>query len=260
MFNNTDVQNQAAPATDVEDQVTPVLHLPTFTATDAAPWFQRVEALFRLRGIRSSSKKADFVIGALPADVFSRISRWLASKGTDAIVYEDLKPAVILQCEPPPEEKSQRLLNLLRTPLGDQRPSDALREIWSLTTVLQSDGTSTELDLKRVLWMARLPAEIRTHITNFASRPEDELMQLADSVRGTTRFAQPLTTAACFMDVSNNDQDEIALATQQRRPPPRYSNQRPPPDASHGTLCFFHRRFGRDARNCRPPCSLSKNL
>ena len=239
---------------------TPVLHLPAFTATDPAPWFQRVESLFRLRGITSSSKKADFVIGALPADVFSRISRWLASKGTDAILYEDLKPAVIRQCEPSPEEKSQRLLELLRTPLGDQRPSDALREMWSLTTILRPDGTSADLDLKRVMWMARLPADIRTHITNFASRSDDELMQLADSVRGTSRISQPMTAAAYHVDAYTNDDDEFALAAQQRRLPPRSSIQRPVPDVPRRTLCFFHKRFGRDARNCRPPCYFSKNM
>ena len=58
---------------------TPNLQLPAFTPTDPAPWFQRVESLFRLRNVTASSKKADFVVGALPPDMFSMISRWLTT-------------------------------------------------------------------------------------------------------------------------------------------------------------------------------------
>ena len=76
---------------------TPVLHLPAFTATDVAPWFQRVEALFRLQNVKSSSTKADYIIGALPAEVFSRVSRWLASKGSNTIIYSELKTTIIRQ-------------------------------------------------------------------------------------------------------------------------------------------------------------------
>ena len=238
----------------------PVLHLPAFTPDDATPWFQRVEAQFRLREIKSSSKKADFVIGALPADVFSRLSLWLGEQTSDSIKYEDLKPAIIQQCEPSPEEKSQRLLELLRTPLGDQRPSDAFREIRSLSRMLQPDGTSSKLDLERVLWMTRLPTDIRTHITDFASRPEKDLLRLADSVRSTSRFAQPTSIAAACHEDDDPEVDDRIFAVQQKRKGFRSNAQKTVPDAPRKALCYFHRRFGRDARNCRPPCDFSKNL
>ena len=76
----------------------PVLNLPPFTATDAAPWFHRVEALFRLRTIQSTSRKPDYVIGAHPPEVFSQISDWLMNQGTDAILYDDLKHQIIERC------------------------------------------------------------------------------------------------------------------------------------------------------------------
>ena len=237
---------------------TPNLQLPAFTPTDAAPWFQRVEALFRLRNVTASSKKADFVVGALPPEIFSMISRWLATRGSEAILYEELKTEVILQCEPTPEEKSQKILELLRMPLGDQRPSAALRELRTLSSVLRPDGTSTELDLVRVLWMLRLPQDIRTMITNFADRTDSDLMKLADSLRGTSRLSTP-TAAAVANEPESADEDEhFAMAAQQRRP--RSSNQRPVPDVSRRTLCYYHKRFGRDAKNCRSPCFYSKNM
>ena len=186
------------------------------------------------------------------------ISRWLATRGTEAILYEELKTEIILQCEPTPEEKSQKILELIRMPLGDQRPSAALRELRTLSSVLRADGTTAELDLVRVLWMLRLPQDIRTLITNFAERTDSDLMKLADSLRGTSRLSTPAAAAAAHEPETTDDEELLAMAAQQRRP--RSSTQRPVPDVSRRTLCYFHKRFGRDARNCRPPCFYSKNM
>ena len=183
----------------------------------------------------------------------------MANRGTEIILYEDLKTEIILQCEPTPEEKSQKILELLRMPLGDQRPSAALRELRTLSTVLRADGTTADLDLVRVLWMLRLPQDIRTLITDFAERSDKDLMKMADSLRGTSRLSTTATAAAAAQEADLTDEDEsYAMAAQQRRP--RSSNQRPVPDVSRRTLCYFHKRFGRDARNCRPPCYYSKNM
>ena len=235
----------------------PVLTLPPFTSTDAAPWFHRVEALFRLRTITSASRKADYVIGALPPEVFSQISDWLTRQGTDAILYDDLKQQIIQRCSPTPEERSKRLMDLLRLPLGDQRPSTAFREMKALSTMLQPDGSTTSLDLLRVLWLLRLPQDIRAMITGFASRSEDDLLSQADSLLGASTLAATSSAAAVTVP-DDTDDDPYAMAAQQRRP--RGGSQHPPAEGSRRSPCYFHKRFGRDARNCRPPCSWSKNM
>ena len=249
----------APDASGVTIAATPNLQLPAFTPTDAAPWFQRVEALFRLRNVTASSKKADFVVGALPPDIFSMVSRWLNARNDDPILYEDLKTEVILQCEPTPEERSQKIMDLLRMPLGDQRPSAALRELRTLSSVLKPDGTTADLDLVKVLWMLRLPHEVRTLIPNFAEKADNDLMKLADSLRGTSRLSATPAAAAAHEPEVLDEYDDYAMAAQQRRP--RSSNQRPFPDAPPRSLCYFHKKFGRDARKCRYPCSYySKNM
>ena len=129
----------------------PHINLPPFTSSDAAPWFKRVEALFRLRAITSASRKADYVIGALPAEIFSQISDWLITQ-TDTVIYDDLKQQIIQRCSPTPEERAKKIMELLRLPLGDQRPSAAFREMKALSTILKADGSTEPLDLIRVLW------------------------------------------------------------------------------------------------------------
>ena len=245
------------PATDASGLVAaaPVLNLPPFTSTDAAPWFQRVEALFRLRAITSASRKADYVIGALPAEVFSQVSDWLVSQGTDTILYNDLKQQIILRCSPTPEERAKKIMDLLRLPLGDQRPSSAFREMKALSTILQPDGSTAPLDLVRVLWLLRLPQDIRSTITDFASRSEADLIKQADSLVGASTLATTSSAAAATLPEDDED-DPYAMAAQQRRP--RNGSQRPPPVGSSRSLCYFHKRFGRDARNCRPPMLLFK--
>ena len=258
--------------------------LPTFSTTNPAPWFLRVEALFRIKKITGNTK-SDYVIAALPKDVFNRISTWLAGRGSDTIPYDELKAKIINHCEPSPEEKSQRLLDLLRLPLGDQRPSDALYEIRNLTTILNADGSTTNIDLSRVLWLLRLPHDIRTHITDFTGKTDQELARQADSLRGTSKLAlaHPSTSAAATTDPSatpetedNEEDDENIAAAQQRRQRPsnhrqfsntfhqrrfsNFSNQRQFSGFSRRPICHFHQRFGREARNCQPPCSYSKNL
>ena len=258
--------------------------LPTFSSTNPAPWFLRVEALFRIKKITGNSK-SDHVVAALPEEVFNRISTWLANRGSDTIPYEELKAKIITYCEPSPEEKSQRLLDLLRLPLGDQRPSDALYEIRNLTTILNADGTTTNIDLSRVLWLLRLPHDIRTHITDFTSKTDQELARQADSLRGTSKLAlaHPSTSAAATTDPSaapetediDINEENIAAAQQRRqrpsndrpastnfhqRRPSNFSNQRRFPGFSRGPICHYHRRFGKEAWNCQSPCSYSKNL
>ena len=68
----------------------PLLNLPPFTPAAAPSWFQHVEGLFRLQAVTSPSTKADYIIEALPAELCFQIVNWMASKGADTILYDDL--------------------------------------------------------------------------------------------------------------------------------------------------------------------------
>ena len=260
------------PSPDATVAAMPNVTLPVFSTSNTAPWFQRAEALFRLKRV-SANQKSDFIVGALPEDVFNRISSWLNNYPDGVIPYDTLKAKIIRSCQPSPEEKSQKILDLLKLPLGDQRPSDAFFELKNLSTVLSSDGSTSQIDLLRVLWMLRLPTDIRAQMTSFSSKSEEDLTEQADAIRGTTRFAyahasSPASAAAAATaDLSgppmdDDDDDDVIAAAQRRQHRSRQQHQRHFPDVSRRSLCFFHKRFGRDARNCQPHCSLynSKNM
>ena len=264
-----DASSNPSPDADATVAAMPNVTLPVFSTTNTAPWFQRVEALFRIKRV-SANLKSDFVVGALPEDVFSRISSWLNTYGDGIVPYDALKAKIIRSCQPSPEEKSQKILELLKLPLGDQRPSDAYFELKNYATILAQDGTTSQIDLLKVLWMLRLPTDIRTQIRNFSSQTEEDLTELADSIRGTARFAysnSPSAAAAATpADVpgppmDDEEDDDVIAATQRRQRQPRRRPQRRqqnqqhnPSDLSHKPLCWYHNKFGREAYKCMPPC------
>ena len=52
------------PVADATIAATPNVTLPVFSTTKAAPWFQRVEALFRLKRV-SANQKSDFALAVI---------------------------------------------------------------------------------------------------------------------------------------------------------------------------------------------------
>ena len=162
--------------------------LPTFCAAEAVSWFQRAEIQFRLKRETSRARIADHVLAALPQDVFVFLSDWLAGQG-DSVDYDQLKGRLLRKFVATPEQRANKLLALSRQPLGDLCASTAFREMRALTRMPQGDGTTQTLDLLRVLWLQRLPSDVRRGITEFSVLSDDELIKLADALQEADRRA-----------------------------------------------------------------------
>ena len=247
--------------------------LPTFCTAEAVSWFQRAEIQFRLKREISHARMAGHVLAELPQDVFLLMSSWLLEQG-DHLEYDKLKRRLLQKFVATPEERATKLLALSRQPLGDQRPSVAFQEMKALTKVPREDGTTQTLDLLGVLWLLRLPDDVRRGITDFSGTSEDELTKLADALQGADRRATARTALAAphveaLQPPEEPDDGDVAAAapsqprrwpqTVQRRPPPHQPPRGSPPRKAAPDLCFFHSWFGHDASNCRLPCSWAKN-
>lgn len=265
------------------------IHLPTFCPTDASTWFRRAEVQYRIKNITSETRKADFVLAALPDDIFSSLADWLDSLGDDAVLYTPLKEHLLKEFVPSPEERAERLMQLTKQPLGDQRSSTAFREMKSLTR-LPPNGTGPpkQLDLLRILWLLRLPEAVRAGITNFSDISEADLLKQGDALQNSTKAAsrRPIFAATDHHDAlqpqshdapGSPDDDPLAAAAYHKTrpayknfPTSQYkncTNQYQPPRGnapkkadSNPNYCYFHNRFGHDARKCRQPCAWPKNM
>lgn len=267
----------------------PQIKLSPFCAVDAFAWFLRAEIQFRLKNENSQTRRADHVLAALPDEVFSRISQWIVSRGNTPIQYDDIKTLLLKKFVPTPEERAIRLLNLHNQPLGDQRPSEALADMIALTRLPPADdGTQQILDVLRALWLTRLPDRVRSGITDFSTISEEDLAKKADDLYQASR-ASSNPNRPTFAITPDDEEalpdddaegDTIAAVASKRYSRQyrtsndfhpnrcqssstfRYNNQPPrgtPPRKADG-FCYFHSRFGRDARKCKQPCSWPKNL
>ena len=111
------------------------VRLATFSSTDALAWFQRAEIIFRTKRVSSSNRLADFMLAALPEDVFPRLSTWLLSKGDEDLEYQEVKTNVLQMFTATPEERAEKLLLLSKLPLATQRPSAAFQEVRAVATL-----------------------------------------------------------------------------------------------------------------------------
>lgn len=251
------------------------VRLSPFSREDATSWFQRAEILFRLKNVYHTGTKADYVLAALPEDIFPLMSDWIAEQGDGPMDYTLLKAELLRRFVATPEERAERLLALVRQPLGDQKPSTALQEMITLSRVTVGNETKP-MDLVSVLWLLRLPDVVRQGIPKFADKSAAELGQLADSLICTYRQTNGGRVMATQEDETAAEETAAAAQTiQQQKSHQKQRSFRPqnnnidnqrmprssaPRTFSTANLCYFHRRFGRDARRCESPCSWTKNL
>ena len=235
------------------------LKLPPFCATDAISWFQRAEINFRMRGLRNEVSKMDHVLSALPEDSFPLISSWLAEQG-ETLTYNKVKTKILSLFAPTPEIRAARIIQLSKLKVGTQRASAAYMEMKALSRLPDTpDGTGERhLDILRALWLQRLPAAVRGGITKFMELPEDKILDLADSLQGSTEASDDTQVCSAQKQDSDPANEEVAAVpfAQQRR------NKTPAKKRDSSTtkdICYYHARFRKEAHNCRPPCIFAKN-
>ena len=75
--------------------------------------------------------KADYVLAALPEDVFPMMSDWISQQPEGPISYTLLKAELLCRIVATPEECAEMLLALVKQPLGDQKPLAVLQDMIS---------------------------------------------------------------------------------------------------------------------------------
>ena len=240
-------------AADQQPAATLTVQLPSFSPNDALAWFQRADIIFRTKRITASNKKADLVLASLPEEIFPQISTWLLSKEDEEITYEETRQKLLELFTPTPEERAEKLLILSRLPLASQRPSIAFEEMRALATL----PDKRPLDLLRVLWLLRLPDNVRESLVDFMNQDIQDLKTSADARIAATRQSRTTAPALDQRCEEEDDQDYAAAASRQlqqrRRPRPQMSQQQ------HPDICWYHENFGSKAIKCKPPCKFSKN-
>jgi hypothetical protein len=200
------------------------IKLPTFWTTQPAVWFTQAEAQFHIKNVTQDITKYYYVVSALDQTTASRILDVLASPPEND-KYNNLKTKLIATFGLSRRDRASRLLHL--SGIGDRKPSELMDEILSLL-----DGHKFCL-LAEQIFLEQLPEDIR--------------LQIADDDFADPR-ALALRADILWLAKQQSATHNIHRVTTQKM----HSQKKVTPNQD---WCFYHNKFGQQARKCHSPCS-----
>ncbi|XP_075535215.1 uncharacterized protein LOC142570762 [Dermacentor variabilis] len=223
--------------------------------------FTQVEAQFSLAHITQDRTRYDYVVAHLDARYANEVRDILANPPM-ANLYEHLRTELIRRLSPSEDQKVRQLQS---AELAERKPSQLLRHMRALAGNMEVQDS-----LLRALWLQRLPPHVQAILQAQLTLPLDQLAGIADRVIEVSlpplsptvqAVATPLNTIelARPIDDINRQLSSIQRRLDQHLPTrhlqSRGQNTTPSQQPGDDDRCYYHRRFGDRARQCRPPCS-----
>lgn len=245
---------------------------PPFWKENPALWFRQLESQFFMNGIVSSETKFHIAVAALDTEIINQVSDVVMHPPAANLMYESLKSRLQERFAESEERRFKKLLNKIE--LGDRKPSHLWREMRELA------GAGIGDDFLRSLWLQRLPAQIQA-ILSTDDGDVTRLLTMADriheviDIRGDIQSIQTnahnnvaSTSSASSLDFQqlcmqvNELSRQLAEMSSVSRNSSRSrssgrggrtrfrSRSRQPED-----MCWYHFKFGKDAKKCIKPCT-----
>lgn len=258
--------------------------LPDFVEEYAELWFWQVEAAFEAARVLSDRKKYNTIIGQLPTRVMYKLADLRTKPPQDGRMYETLKQRIMEEFADTTQAKITQLLEAMS--LGDRKPSQLLAEMRA-----KAAHTPVTDALLKELWTRNLPEQVRAIVSsndltlNQASTMADRVAEAlkpyrsVNALSSTSSIVQEDTSYTIQQIQRQIDQIFQQLKGNQRgyeqrfRSSDRYSNgrDRTPSRLNNGAngfqvqrnptyeFCWWHYKFGKDARKCKQPCSFKQS-
>ena len=252
---------QSDPAPRPETVSTVNLKIPPFYIQDPALWFLQVESQFITQRVTSERSRFHHVVGALQPEMAMQIRDLLLNPPSDH-PYTHLKEALVQRTSASAQHRINQLLSAEE--LGDQKPSNLLRRLQQL-----AGDTPVDSQFLKELFMKRLPDQCRVVLA--ASRESDiqQLSLLADRVmevmpphvRAVTvpePVAEPLAELRAEVAALRREMQDLSTRgrSASRSPTRNYGRSRSSSQSRKSSgLCWYHDKFGDNARRCVPPCA-----
>lgn len=234
-------------------QTTVNLRIPRFWKENPAVWFAQLEAQFENFNIVTERSKYFAVLPELDPELLTQVSDIVLERPDDA--YTRIKQRLIDHFSISEEKRIKRLLNEM--PIGDKKPSSLLREMRNLA----NGGVNDEF--LRTMWLQRLSSQTQAILAT-STETLDNLAAMADKIgdissasTGNISAIQErteiielrqqiaaLTTAIQQLQTTRNRESRSSSRKRQQRF--RSSSEQ---------VCYYHKKFGSNARCCRQPCS-----
>lgn len=240
--------------------------MPTFSKHNIKLFFVQLDSAFTLNKIDDEKMKYNYLVNILDTDILSSVSDLIFTPPPDQ-PFTTLKNKLLNIFENSIAQNTKALLQELT--LGDQKPSVLLRKMRDLAS-----GQVTD-DFLKNLWLQRLPSNIQT-VLAVSGDELDKLAILADKVSEISPSHNDNTIAALSdsneikilrLQVSELSKKLDALTTSfaenrsrspHRRRKGSFHRNRSFSKDHRYNVCYYHARFGSQARKCTAPCSFSQ--
>lgn len=247
---------------------------PPFISQDPSTWFSILECTFKASKITASLTKFVKTSTVLPADVLSQVADVVSAASTSTSPYEDLKKAVLKCLQSTVSSRLQELLS--KEELGGEKPTDLLRRMKKL---LGDKYNAFDNELFLQLFYQRLPPDTQHCLFTVKNKLSvDELATLADEFMATLPQGQPAAVASVSAEDSTKQLVELVsqlrLEVRDLRKEVRERSRSRSSSGHHfqrrrrskskmpetSSFCYYHEVYGKDARNCKAPCTFVKSL
>lgn len=261
---NPQMADNAPPPPQPQHIARVAVRAPPFWKENPALWFRQLESQFFMNNIVSSETKYHIAVAALDTSVINQVSDVVMNPPA-AQMYETLKDRLQERFAESDERRFKRLLNNIE--LGDKRPSHLWREMRELA------GNRLTDEFLRSLWLQRLPSQAQAILSSDDGdiprllTTADRIIEVLD-VRGDVHSvtSSPRTEASAdsselqllTAQVSELTKQFAAFSNGSRNSRAR-SNSRNgrgrSRDRNSSEFCYYHDRFGAEAKKCRKPCA-----
>ncbi|XP_050340136.1 uncharacterized protein LOC126766380 [Bactrocera neohumeralis] len=206
----------------------------------------QVESQFIAAGITSDKTKYHTVVAAIESNVLAQISDIILNPPNSEL-YTTLKNRIITQFADSEQKRVKKLLQ--EQELGDMRPSQFLREMRSLAGSEINDNILNNEPLDKVALLADKIYEV-------SDTPHVHVVETPDTAtRNQSSIEQQLAKITKEIASIKANINRRSKSRSRSRPPSRSGMQN---NNSNG-LCWYHHKFGNDAKKCRSPCAKKLN-
>ena len=205
--------------------------LPPFWPDKTGLWFAQAEAQFAIKGITVDKTKFSYVVSMLDTKIAVHAMD-IIENPPDNDAYGTLKTRLTTTFSITDSEKANRILDM--SGLGDKTPSQCLSDMLMLVPKDQEPGF-----LFRQVFLRLLPVEVQTQLaqsTKTGTKAED-LRGLATEADKYFASAGARISSVSGKSYTDESGSQSVNATSDRQ------------------LCFYHRRFGKNAKKCQRPCT-----
>lgn len=261
--------NKEQPLQDGAEQLTAEscrvgVKIPPFYPEKPALWFAQLEGQFRLSKVTTDETKFYYAMAQLEPQYAAEVEDIITAPPADD-KYVKLKTELIKRLSASREKRVQQVLN--HEELGDRKPSQFLRHLQNLA------GPGLPEDFLRSIWINRLPQRTQDIVASQIRSSLEDLAELADRLHDVVAPVAQVAAAAStstssdplvlqIAELSRRMQALDAKVGRMSRPRERSSGrtrQRSSSKRSNSNYrkfptCWYHHKFGEEARRCIKPC------